>query len=308
MSHFSVLVVGDNVEQQLAPYHEFECTGLDDQYIQDIDETEECREDYAKHGEGKPFLEFIKDWHGSKVVPFGQQPDLEGDHKYSYILLDEHGEVSKYVLRTNPNRKWDWYLIGGRWQGFFRLRPEYAAQGKIGEAEIQSMEPDYQKPGFFQADQATKDMIDFEWMREEKARLAAVEFDRFLSVASGLPPAIDWETVRETALQEGLSIDIARERYNQQPIVQAVRKDKDLLWKDAEQFNCGRDLYIQAARDRAVITFAVLNDGKWYERGEMGWWACVSNEKPKGQWESEFNSLLDSLPGNILLTVVDCHI
>ncbi len=27
MSHFTVLVVGDNVEEQLAPFHEFECTG-----------------------------------------------------------------------------------------------------------------------------------------------------------------------------------------------------------------------------------------------------------------------------------------
>lgn len=47
MSHFSVLVVGDNVEVQLAPYHEFECTGRDDQYVQEIDETEEARAEYA---------------------------------------------------------------------------------------------------------------------------------------------------------------------------------------------------------------------------------------------------------------------
>jgi hypothetical protein len=26
MSHFTVLVIGDNPEEQLAPYHEFECT------------------------------------------------------------------------------------------------------------------------------------------------------------------------------------------------------------------------------------------------------------------------------------------
>src|SRR3546814_8966760 len=41
MSHFGVLVIGGNVEQQLAPYHEFECTGLNDQFVQDIDVTEE---------------------------------------------------------------------------------------------------------------------------------------------------------------------------------------------------------------------------------------------------------------------------
>ncbi len=44
MSHFAVLVIGENAEQQLAPYHEFECTGVNDQYIQDLDVTQEYRD------------------------------------------------------------------------------------------------------------------------------------------------------------------------------------------------------------------------------------------------------------------------
>lgn len=46
MSHFSVMVIGDDVEGQLAPYHEFECTGCDDQYVQEIDEVEDYRQSY----------------------------------------------------------------------------------------------------------------------------------------------------------------------------------------------------------------------------------------------------------------------
>jgi len=46
MSHFSVMVIGDNVDEQLAPFHEFECTGEDDQYVQEIDETEEYLNSY----------------------------------------------------------------------------------------------------------------------------------------------------------------------------------------------------------------------------------------------------------------------
>ena len=37
MSHFSVMVIGGNVEEQLQPYHEFECTGINDQYVVDVD-------------------------------------------------------------------------------------------------------------------------------------------------------------------------------------------------------------------------------------------------------------------------------
>jgi hypothetical protein len=32
--------------------------------------------------------------------------------------------------------------------------------------------------------------------------------------------------------------------------------------------------------DRAAIkpTFAVVKDGRWYERGEMGWWDAVADK------------------------------
>ena len=48
MSHFTVLVIGNNVEEQLQPYHEFECTGTDDKYVKDIDITEDVRDAYNK--------------------------------------------------------------------------------------------------------------------------------------------------------------------------------------------------------------------------------------------------------------------
>jgi len=49
MSHFSVLVIGSSVEEQLAPYHEFECTGKDDEFVREVDVTEEARAEYAAH-------------------------------------------------------------------------------------------------------------------------------------------------------------------------------------------------------------------------------------------------------------------
>jgi len=48
MSHFSVMVIGDDVEKQMAPYHEFECTGTDDEYVVDKDTTEETTRDYLE--------------------------------------------------------------------------------------------------------------------------------------------------------------------------------------------------------------------------------------------------------------------
>ncbi len=54
MSHFSLLVVMDEVPTQealalkLQKFHEFECTGTNDEHVVDVDETEEARAKYAK--------------------------------------------------------------------------------------------------------------------------------------------------------------------------------------------------------------------------------------------------------------------
>src|SRR5688572_18466469 len=48
MSHFTVLVIGPDHEQQLGAFHEFECTGEDDEHVVDVDITDEARREYAE--------------------------------------------------------------------------------------------------------------------------------------------------------------------------------------------------------------------------------------------------------------------
>lgn len=63
--------------------------------------------------------------------------------------------------------------------------------------------------------------------------------------------------------------------------------------------------------DKTEIPFAfVTPDGEWHERGEMGWWCCVSNEKEIVDWEEEFRAAVKELSEDkdIYVTLVDCHI
>ena len=48
--------------------------------------------------------------------------------------------------------------------------------------------------------------------------------------------------------------------------------------------------------------------GEWCEKGEMGWWAVVFNEKEKSDWETEFRKFVDELDDDTKVTIVDCHI
>lgn len=48
--------------------------------------------------------------------------------------------------------------------------------------------------------------------------------------------------------------------------------------------------------------------GEWCEKGKMGWWAVVFNEKEKSDWETEFKKFVDGLDEDTMVTIVDCHI
>lgn len=370
MSHFSVLVIGDNVEAQLQPYHEFECTGTDDKYVQDIDQTAELREEfenstttrvrlpsgemierhddrcyreltdeeqkknlggsgfgggiswYSKDwGDGRgyrtkvhqlpegaeeikfptkelrTFVDWLEGWHGRKVVPFGEQPDLSKDHKYGYALVDEAGEVVKVVDRTNPNKHWDWWVVGGRWSGFLKLKA-----GGVGEMGDPGMFGSRANHGAGRADVTTKGAVDFEGMRAEAGRAAAENWDRAAAAAQGE----SWEPWSVIGPKTGYD-EVARETYRSQPAVERLKEAFD-AFHDIDQYLTPREEFIQQARDSAVSTFAVVKDGKWFERGSMGWWGAVSDEKDRVEWNRQFNELVDGLPDDTPLTVVDCHI
>jgi hypothetical protein len=127
MSHFPVLVIGEDPVELLQPYHEFECTGTDDEYVQEIDETEEYRESYDAEEERPTFLEHVLDQIGytdpdTKILRPGQE--RTEDHKYTFVEVDENDEVVRVVRRTNPNSHWDGWTLGGRWSRFFKLKPD----------------------------------------------------------------------------------------------------------------------------------------------------------------------------------------
>lgn len=70
---------------------------------------------------------------------------------------------------------------------------------------------------------------------------------------------------------------------------------------------CHEDgLNIFRVKELIGSTFAVVTpDGEWHERGKMGWWAVVSNEKEG--WDEEFKKLVAQYGDNYAV-LVDCHI
>lgn len=300
MSHFSVLVVGADVEKQLAPFQENNMGDCPKEYIEFIDKTDEiakgyeaklCASDGADFKAEYPTIEaYAEDYHGYKK--------------------DE--VLGRYGYWENPNAKWDWYRIGGRWAGHFKLKAGVTAPAPRPGYEVAFGQ---EQPADNTADTATKSEIDFEKMREDAAHDAALEYDYVAGIFGDLPAHKPWAEFSDIE-----NIEERRAAYRVQPRIMAWHEagkiplherrklPVDLTFGNPDDYVASRDHFINLARLRAGSTFAVLLNGKWYERGEMGWWACVSNEKDTETWLSMFHKMLDELPGDTQLTVVDCHI
>lgn len=313
MSHFTVLVVTDTPDQVgevLQPFHEYECTDVDDEYVIDVDCTDEVNKWLARELfvgtskiNGEIGYQYNLERAEEKLADFkimsqeeycllkGESISDEIKDWFNYELKD-----GKWFNHTNPNSKWDWWLIGGRWSGSLELK-----EGKSGAA---GRKPLVMGGGESDGiDQALKGDIDFESKMKGAADEAAIEYDK----AAKIIDRREWKTWKECR-ESAESIDIARDEYNNQLVIKDLKKEWDSPFADLCEFKTDRDSYIKTKANSAISTFAVLKDGKWYERGDMGWWGCVSDEKEVNSWNGEFKDLLDTIPDDKFLTVVDCHI
>ncbi len=199
MSHFTVLIIGENPEKQLAPFNE------------NIEMPEYVKNPVSDDEKKRMIDYYVKEKGFKYDNNFDELYRKYGDDWNSYRWR-KHTDGSWHEYSTyNPNSKWDWYQLGGRWSGLIKLKP--GKNGKKGKAGVGD---------------------------------------------------------------------------NEVGIDQALKGDISNL--------------------QELKTFAVLKDGKWYERGEMGWWGVVLNEKDKDEWDTQFDVLIKSLPDNTLISIYDCHI
>lgn len=204
---------------------------------------------------------------------------------------DSDGDTTTY----NPKSKWDWYQVGGRWGGYFLL--------KNGQ----------------RVDTCRWGDVDTESLGKEAEALARADFERWeraFKAQEGTRPEA-WTTVLERALKDQPPethrelVDKAREVYGAQPAIVAYRKimaGEFYVHDPVETFGFELDPYIAQQRLGAIIPFAILHNGEWIERGKMGWFASVADEKPAINWFTEASKILASLDPDTIVTAVDCHI
>jgi hypothetical protein len=241
-------------------------------------------------------------YYGLQKLDETQKPDIERDHKYGWVRVNDTGEVLDVIDRTNPNAQWDWYELGGRWTGYFKLKE--GAKGTQGEPGLMT---DSAKDGY--CDQLLMRYIDLGGMRQEAREKAKEKFDKVSLIIQeyGLPPK--WEDVLKKYGEE--HIQEARKEYHNSPSIKALDKAHLLPWQDdIYEVYCDFDeeKYLQQEVSHVLVPFAVVKESKWYEKGEMGWWGMSRGEKSPNEWNTEVSKLLDGLSPDTLLSLFDCHI
>ena len=207
----------------------------------------------------------------------------------------------------NPQAKWDWWVVGGRWGGYFPFRLEHATSVIMPERRFSS--PDFKA---LHCDGGPKFALDLDKLRTEKMDDARERYALWAKITAGTPEALSWSVFAENISEgNGYTIQQARDEYHSQPRIKAL-EGTDFQWMDdpVGGLQIPEELYVERARAQAVPGWGILTlDGRWMEQGSMGWWGLndATDGSRIGYWEAA-NAYIEALPESTFLVCVDCHI
>ena len=320
MSHFAVIVVGENVEKQLEPYAEQdmkeEYRKFEDIEDSSLEEYKNKEVDIVVFSDGSLHHKYEEQFRYNPPGVFSTEwkyPEdstiRKGNFNELYKTFEEymekwHGtrqrdeETGRYGFWYNPNAKWDWYSVGGRWTGYFKAKEN--SVGELGRPGVFDNKP---KNGWFDIIKV-KD-LDIDGMLESSIKEANETYDELEKILNGRPLP-SWNDIRE---KHGENIDAAREEYRSLEVVIDLNKANFFSFGDlVEVFGKNREEYILKQKNNTMVPFAVVKDGVWYQKGEMGWFGMSSDEMTQDEWNNQFWKMIMSLDSETTLTMVDCHI
>jgi hypothetical protein len=327
--HFSVMIFGDEVEQQLAPFQETNMGPIAPAFMQTIDWTDEvhelfqARQQCFRLSDGR-YVKYSQAHHrdvsGKMVLIHGAvATQLSADearcHGVGYATLDDAAEDlgaerenDRFFIQGNPNSQWDSWVIGGRWGSMLMLLPGrhgYTATPLKFDPEFAKFfnrpPPEIWQPAPGYCDQAQKKDIDWVGMAAAAGEKAGAEWDLVNSWTKG----IYWSTWAE--VRDKFHHDVAREHYESQPAIKAIREGQRTAsseqWRslvDDALLSGTREDYVAAAEERAGVPNAVVLDGQWLD-------SDTRDQEIDAEWNKQFHAILEQIADETMVTIVDCH-
>tara|TARA_B100000745_G_scaffold291295_2_gene230934 strand:+ start:399 stop:1529 length:1131 start_codon:yes stop_codon:yes gene_type:complete len=376
-----MLVISDTrpdeemLDEILGPWHEFECTGRNDQYVQNIDKTIEAREefrnqtvtvvklasgeivdtesfyremtpeefeDYQKtvntgttcfeslktykgmrlshrgldqspqvldFPEGservdnypvsklEKFTKWASDWYELDIIDVNDEPDTEEQHKYGWVRQDELGDVVEIIDRTNPNAKWDWWQIGGRYGG--RLQGQDCRRRS--ELDLNRMHEHVIQIRNTAVDEAVVRANNEMGLSRQEVFDSWQEWTAILK---------NLRTEWEQGGEEGSFWMFLDKKEQEHPQLKQYRNLASIVHMHVglNETSTPIEEYLNPENVPIITAWGIVKDGEWFEQGEMGWWGLSSNNKDMKDWDSFVTETITELDEDKYITVVDCHI
>jgi hypothetical protein len=263
----------------LLPWHEYESTGRKE-YTTFVEVTkDDVTEDSLDMGAEFDILRNICD------IEFIEDPDNTDLSELDEYFTKVGGSYAVY-RRTNPDSEWDNYELGGRFRsysGAFILKDDvpwnkYPANYKVPFGE-----------GFLEDTRmlvAQKKDIDWDAMFRDKLKHMNLMWDRLDPILQGEPFPSDMNS----------------------PVIQRL-KDSGILGQhypwDTFLTRVGgtREEALQRALG-SPWTQVIVHHGTWYAPAH----ASLLDEREDQEWERTYKEVLDSIPDDYYLFLMDFHI
>ena len=280
-------------------------TGLFSDYTTYVDLTPE-EKNLVESGQLKiPYMQTIP--RGSELIM--QKPDTELfervtlPRKEVYADLDEFAESyfgyernedGKIGTITNPNAKWDYWRVGGRWSNMLLSKDgEEGDSFRKKDIDLQALETEARENRF-------KHLQEF----VERMKLPSLDYLKQVwkeNYEFAIKISNEWSEKYQNKEITSTRSDWIKENYPNQ----AEACGLVLNWFLGLEKEPDLDVYLNKPYYPSFYALVDVN-GKWHAEGEMGWFGISNNDDPN--WEEIKVKLWESIDDNHFVTMVDCHI
>jgi len=344
----------DDVEaatgRMLAPYQENNMGDCPPEFMEFYDAEPDIKKDYEEDtttklrlADGALVSPWDKKYQKEKEdgAPFWQNREYEypeGSEKIEVpnkelwdsweAYAEEYGEYTKdekegkYGYWTNPNCKWDWWQIGGRWSGYFPVRDVTPAQlgspgtfnntptpGRVDITRIKDLDSDVLQ-------KQTDDAIAEFWKH----------YDGYVAKqAEPQDPGGGFNMHGSAARSALLSVGLIACKGASELTAEDTASKLVIPWKKDERREEHRfdvvNLCLNTPEEReafqpqleaeydALRAYSYLDDAGWHQAGDMGWFG-MSTDTPDTtvSYAQEYRQRVRSGDQEDWLVLVDCHI
>jgi len=305
--HFTVGIITkgrpsiEDIEDILAPYQENNMGDCPREYMQFYD-FEDCRGQYENETTTAYQLfdgsiikyptEEQKDGATQITISFKELYDTFEQYLEKYMGASYDEEQKKYGYWENPNARWDWWVVGGRWAGLLKLPKNSVSFDEMMRGK-EHEELDYlrgEKSPFMEYDPYESQ----DYILADSARIKDIIIEP--DADEVMKRKLFWEIKIDGRTPENEREDEINKEYMFYKKEYFIEKYKT------------KEKYIDLTtrfQTHAVIT----KDGDWIEPGVTGWFGTdASNEDEEIYLNNYYKLVFENAEDDDYITIVDCHI